>query len=85
MNLSYGSRGDDVKKLQESLNQQGYSLSVDGIFGSQTQQAVQDYQRKNSLAVDGIAGTNTLGKLYGTGTTQQPAAGTGESPGSRCA
>ena len=73
MNLSYGSRGDDVKKLQESLNKQGYSLSVDGIFGSKTQQAVKDYQSKNSLAVDGIAGQNTLGKLYGT--TQQPAAG----------
>ena len=85
MNLSYGSRGDDVKKLQESLNQQGYSLSVDGIFGSQTQQAVQDYQRKNSLAVDGIAGTNTLGKLYGTGTTQQPAAGTGDGAASNTA
>lgn len=66
MNLSYGSRGDDVKKLQESLNKQGYSLSVDGIFGSQTQQAVQDYQRKNSLAVDGIAGTNTQNSLYNT-------------------
>ena len=73
MNLSYGSQGDDVKKLQESLNQQGYSLSVDGIFGSKTQQAVKDYQSKNNLAVDGIAGKNTLGKLYGT--TQQPAAG----------
>ena len=74
MNLSYGSRGDDVKKLQEGLNKQGYSLSVDGIFGAQTQQAVRDYQSKNSLAVDGIAGTNTLGKLYGTGATQQPTA-----------
>lgn len=76
MNLSYGSQGDEVKKLQESLNAQGYGLSVDGIYGSKTQQAVKDYQSKNSLAVDGIAGTNTLGKLYGTSTPQQPA-GTG--------
>ena len=69
MNLSYGSQGDDVKKLQESLNKQGYSLSVDGIFGSKTQQAVKDYQSKNNLAVDGIAGQNTLGKLYATSTS----------------
>ena len=66
MNLSYGSRGDDVRKLQESLNKQGYSLSVDGIFGAQTQQAVRDYQSKNNLAVDGIAGTNTQNSLYNT-------------------
>ena len=85
MNLSYGSQGDDVKKLQESLNKQGYSLSVDGIFGSQTQQAVKDYQSKNSLTVDGIAGQNTLGKLYGTSTTQQPAAGAGDGTASNTA
>lgn len=66
MNLSYGSRGDDVRKLQESLNKQGYSLSVDGIFGAQTQQAVRDYQSKNNLAVDGIAGVNTQNSLYST-------------------
>lgn len=65
-NLSYGSQGDDVKKLQEQLNKNGYSLDVDGIFGSKTQAAVKDYQSKNGLAVDGIVGVNTSSKLYGT-------------------
>ena len=32
MNLSYGSRGDEVKRLQTALNSQGYGLSVDGIY-----------------------------------------------------
>ena len=75
MNLSYGSRGDEVKKLQEALNSEGYGLSVDGLYGAKTQAAVQDYQSKNGLSVDGIAGVNTQGKLYGTsGESQQQAA-----------
>lgn len=76
MNLSYGSQGEEVRKLQEALNSQGYGLSVDGIYGAKTQAAVRDYQSKNGLSVDGIAGVNTQGKLYSTqtaGTTAQPA------------
>ena len=52
-----------VKKLQEMLNQNGYSLDVDGSFGPKTDAAVRDYQKKNNLAVDGIVGTNTWGAL----------------------
>lgn len=67
-NLKKGSSGDDVKKLQEALNNAGYSLDTDGIYGSKTESAVRDYQQKNNLTVDGIAGVNTQGSLYGTGT-----------------
>lgn len=72
MNLSYGSRGDDVKKLQESLNANGYNLAVDGIYGPKTQAAVSKYQQSNGITADGsgIFGSETSGKLYGTGTTQ---------------
>ena len=61
--ISYGSSGDDVKKLQQALNSYGYSLSVDGQFGSKTQAAVKDYQKKNGLSVDGIVGEKTWGSL----------------------
>ena len=61
--VSYGSQGSDVTELQKLLNQNGYKLSEDGIFGSKTQAAVKDYQTKNNLAVDGIVGTNTWGAL----------------------
>lgn len=64
--VSYGSSGNDVKTLQELLNQNGYSLDVDGVFGSKTQKAVKDYQSKNSLDVDGIVGKNTWGALSGS-------------------
>ena len=57
----YGSRGDEVRQIQEKLKRWGYyNGNVDGIFGSQTQEAVRYFQRKNRLTVDGIAGPNTL-------------------------
>lgn len=61
--ISYGSSGSEVKKLQEKLNANGYSLDVDGEFGAKTQAAVKDYQKKNNLSVDGIVGNATWGAL----------------------
>ena len=60
----YGSRGDEVRQIQEKLKRWGYySGNVDGIYGSQTLEAVKAFQRKNGLTVDGIAGTNTLAAM----------------------
>ncbi len=57
----YGSRGDEVRQIQTKLKRWGYYKgNVDGIYGSQTVEAVKYFQRKNNLTVDGIAGTNTL-------------------------
>ncbi len=61
--VSYGSKGSDVSTLQKKLNENGYHLSVDGVFGTETQKAVRDYQQKNNLAVDGVAGSETWGSL----------------------
>lgn len=58
MVLKLGSRGNEVKALQEKLN-----LKADGIFGPLTEEAVKDFQRSNGLEVDGIVGANTLSKL----------------------
>ena len=58
MILKLGSRGNEVKVLQEKLN-----LKADGIFGLLTEEAVKDFQRSNGLEVDGIVGANTLSKL----------------------
>lgn len=57
-------RGDDVKWLQASLNQLiNAGLTVDGMFGKNTYNAVKNFQSLNSLGVDGIVGTYTRGKL----------------------
>ena len=66
--LSYGSSGEDVKNLQLRLNETGnYNLETDGVFGSNTQAAVKDYQQKNGLATDGIVGNQTWSSLDNSG------------------
>ena len=61
--IGYGSKGNEVRELQNRLNQRGYNLTVDGDFGSKTLEAVKQYQKSNGLAVDGIVGKNTWGAL----------------------
>ena len=57
----YGSRGSEVRTIQDKLKRWGYYTgSVDGIYGSLTVSAVKKFQQKNGLTVDGIAGTKTL-------------------------
>ena len=60
----YGSTGNEVIQIQTKLKSWGYySGSVDGIYGSQTFNAVKKFQKKNGLTVDGVAGTKTLNAL----------------------
>ena len=64
--LQFGSRGPAVEKLQQALVDAGFPLpvfGVDGIFESETQGAVRDYQRAHGLGVDGIVGPITMGEL----------------------
>jgi peptidoglycan hydrolase-like protein with peptidoglycan-binding domain len=49
MLLKKGSRGPDVRELQEALG-----LAADGIFGSGTEAAVKEFQKENDLSVDGL-------------------------------
>lgn len=62
--LSMGSNGSAVKELQEKLNSLNYSCGIaDGDFGTKTASAVREFQRKNGLSVDGIAGPKTLAAI----------------------
>ena len=57
----YGSRGSEVTQIQTKLKRWGYYTgNVDGIYGTQTVNAVKYFQRKNGLTADGIAGPATL-------------------------
>ena len=60
MLLKVGSKGDDVKKLQEKLG-----LTADGSFGTGTEKAVKEWQSKNGLTADGIVGEGTWSKMMG--------------------
>ena len=60
----YGSRGQEVRTIQDKLKRWGYYTgNVDGIYGSLTVSAVKRFQQKNGLKVDGIAGTQTLNAM----------------------
>ena len=59
-----GSSGTMVTRIQQKLSDWGYySGSIDGIFGSATENAVIYFQRKNGLTPDGVVGTKTLAAL----------------------
>lgn len=65
-NIRQGTRGDDVKTLQQLLIDAGYSCGAtgaDGICGKNTTAAIRAYQQDHGLAVDGIAGPKTIGEL----------------------
>jgi len=59
-------QGDDVKLMQQRLIELGYAEvgTPDGIFGNMTNQAVRNFQRTNAMAIDGIVGIKTWGRLF---------------------
>jgi putative chitinase len=65
MLLKNGSKGGDVKKLQEKLG-----LKADGLFGPGTEKAVKDWQSKNGLTPDGIitSANKSWDLIFGTTT-----------------
>lgn len=62
--LRSGSRGNDVKALQQALANLGhYKSRVDGSFGNGTKAAVLSFQRAQKLSVDGSAGRQVIGTI----------------------
>lgn len=59
-----GAKGNITWTLQAMLVCKEYKISADGEFGINTENAVKDFQSKNRLIVDGIAGKNTFEKLF---------------------
>jgi murein DD-endopeptidase MepM/ murein hydrolase activator NlpD len=51
--LERGDRGDDVRALQDVLNELDLKTDTDGLFGSGTASRVKTYERREDLAVDG--------------------------------
>lgn len=62
--LRQGSKGDNVRVVQQRLSDLGYSLGVDGNFGPGTAKAVVAFQQKQNLGNDGIVGPNTWKALW---------------------
>ncbi|WP_197052067.1 MULTISPECIES: peptidoglycan-binding protein [Kocuria] len=61
--LQQGASGPAVTNLQNLLNARGYSVTVDGSFGPQTNTAVRKFQGAIGATVDGQVGPKTWGAL----------------------
>lgn len=57
--IKVGSEGKDVERIQRAVG-----VTADGIFGNATKKAVQAYQKRHGLDVDGIVGKNTWNKMF---------------------
>ncbi len=58
--LEKGMTGTDVVELQDLLKNKGYTIKVDGEFGSTTEEAIKDFQKKNNIDVTGKANVVTI-------------------------
>jgi murein L,D-transpeptidase YcbB/YkuD len=67
--LKKGSKGADVRRLQEALNKvkSKPQLDLDGDFGKQTEAAVRDFQKRAKIKVDGKVGDVTWAALKNGG------------------
>jgi murein L,D-transpeptidase YcbB/YkuD len=62
--LQEGSRGLEVERLQRALKDEGfYKGKIDGLFDGEVKASVEEFQRDKGLAVDGVAGPNTMKRL----------------------
>jgi putative chitinase len=69
MLLKNGSKGEEVKKLQQKLG-----VEPTGNFGPKTEAAIKAWQKANGLKDDGIVGDGTWGKMFGSAAPAAPAA-----------
>ncbi len=74
--LRLGSSGAGVRELQTLLVRAGYTLKVDGDYGTATRDSIKAFQQVKGLAVDGVAGpeTQTALKAYQVTPTERPGA-----------
>ena len=74
-----GSSGELVREMQRRLKEWGYyDGAVDGVFGGETEEAVEEFQRVNGLEVDGRVGPATLTALGRPAGGQQEGASGGD-------
>ena len=63
--LKLNSTGSAVTNLQTALKNLGFNAAVTGTYSAETREAVAEFQLRNNLVSDGIAGSATQQVLYG--------------------
>ena len=61
--VKFGDSGKSVKWVQYELIEAGYNINVDGVFGTNTRNAVKKFQKSCKITVGGIVGTKSIAKL----------------------
>ncbi|MBU0741354.1 VWA domain-containing protein [bacterium] len=62
--MSEGDKGYEVERLQEALQDLGlFSGEIDGVYSTEVKEAVIEFQGRNNIKTDGLAGPNTLRAL----------------------
>jgi peptidoglycan hydrolase-like protein with peptidoglycan-binding domain len=61
--LRKGDRGSDVTVLQKMLHDLDFKINVDGIFGSETENAISIFQQKHNIPVTGVVTPGVLGMM----------------------
>ncbi len=86
--MTLGMRGDTVERVQKQLKKLGYLSSATGYYGSDTENAVRAFQKRNSLSSDGKVGKNTMTALFSSDAKKAastPVSGGGDKPSSTSA
>jgi peptidoglycan hydrolase-like protein with peptidoglycan-binding domain len=58
--LKQGSRGEEVRAVQDRLKKLGFAIDADGIFGEKTHAAIITLQTVFGYDVDGLVGPATI-------------------------
>ena len=58
--LKVGDKGPLVEKWQTTLNDIGFPVHVDGIYGNATKEQTSKFQHQCNLKIDGVAGPDTM-------------------------
>ncbi|MFR2019875.1 MAG: peptidoglycan-binding domain-containing protein [Christensenellales bacterium] len=83
--LRVGSTGSDVSDLQARLTELGYYTgTIDGKYSTGTQSAVTEFQSRNGLTADGIAGRATQDKLYSASAQPKTVSASAVTAATRC-
>ena len=64
INVRKGAEGNITYLIQAMLICHSFNINADGIFGTATETAVKEFQKRNRLSADGICGKNTFNKLF---------------------
>lgn len=60
-----GDRGEDITAIQNRLEELGYRVGADGVFGPATEKAIRQFQTDRGLDADGLVGPVTYKALIG--------------------